>query len=108
MIFELAEDVEAAARDAEPQDGAAGFNESPPGGTICSGCVRVETIGDDGITAGAQYDSETLTERGKARGVVHQRRLKSIIVLEASGVVEEWIGWRGWVQKWLVAANRAG
>ena len=76
------------------EDRTTGFYERPPGTPICAAHVRVETIGNDGVTPGAQHDSQAFTERGEARGVMHQGRLKSAVILDASGIVEEWIGWR--------------
>ena len=38
---------------------------------------------------------------------MHQCRLKSVVILDAAGIVEERIGWRSGVEKRLVASNRA-
>ena len=99
MILELAEHVEAATRDALHEDRTTGLYERPPGTLICAAHVRVETIGNDRVTPGAQHDSQAFTERGQARGVMHQCRLKSVVILDTSGIVEEWIGWGGGVEK---------
>ena len=99
MILQLAEHVEAATRDAHQEDRTTGLYERPPGTLICAAHVRVETIGNDRVTPGAQYDSQAFTERGQASGVMHQCRLKSVVILDPSGIVKEWIGWGGGVEK---------
>src|SRR6267378_940255 len=99
MILELAEHVESATRDALPEDRTAGFYERPPGAPICAAHVRVETIGNDRVPPGAHYDSQAFSERGETRGVMHQRRLKSVVILDTSGIVKKWIGWGGRVEK---------
>src|SRR5262245_61574878 len=107
MVLELAEHVEAPTGDAHLENRTARFHKRPPDTPICSARIRVESIRDDRVTPGAQYNSQALTEWGEARGVMHQCRLKSVIVLEASGIVKEWIGWDGGIQKRLVASNRS-
>src|SRR5437868_8159986 len=107
MILELAEDVEATTGNALPEDRSTGLYEGPPGNLISGARVRVETIGNDRVAPGAQYDSQAFTERSQPSGVMHQRRLKSAVVLDTSGIVEEWIGGGGGVEKRLVTSNRS-
>src|SRR5258705_1436978 len=99
MILQLAEHIEAATRDALPEDRTTRFYERPPGLLICAAHVGVETIGNDCVTPGAQYDSQAFAERGDASGVMHQCRLKCVVILDPSGIVKEWIGWGGRVEK---------
>src|SRR2546430_7557649 len=43
----------------------------------------------DRVTPGAQYDSQAFTERSDPSGVMHQCRLKSVVILDPSGIVKE-------------------
>src|SRR5260370_518644 len=99
MILQLAEHVETATRNAQQEDRTTGLYERPPGTLICAAHVRVETIGDDRVTPGAQYDSEAFTERSDASGVLHQCRLNRVVSLDPSAIVKERIGWGGGVKK---------
>ena len=38
---------------------------------------------------------------------MHQRRLKSAVILDTSGIVEEWIDCGGGIEKRLVTSNRS-
>src|SRR5581483_9548835 len=105
MVLELAESVEAAARDADSENGTAGLNQRSPGTLICAARVRVETISDDCVASGPQHDRQTFSDWGEPRSIMHQSRLECSVILKASGIVEEWIGCSGWIEKLLVAAN---
>jgi hypothetical protein len=107
MILKLAEHIEATTRDALPEDRTTGLYKRPPGTPICAAHVRVETIGNDRVTTGAQHNSQAFTERGQPRGVMHQGRLKSVVILDTSGIVEEWIGGGGGPEKRFVTSNRS-
>lgn len=38
---------------------------------------------------------------------MHQRRLESVVILDTSAIVEEWIGYGGRVEKRVVTSNRS-
>ena len=107
MILELAERVEATTCDPLREDRASWLYQRPPGTRISPARVRVEALGNDRVPPGAQHDSQAFPKRRQPRGVVHQGRLKSVIILNASCIVEEWIGWGRGIEKKLVASNRA-
>jgi hypothetical protein len=71
MILELAEHVEAATRDPLSENRTTRFNQRPPGDPVFAARVNVEPIGNNGISPGAQYNSQAFTERREARGVMH-------------------------------------